>query len=151
LKKFLLSKNPYLFVKNYEVLEHTADIGIKVKSPSLEGLFKNAGLAITELSAEKQKTQYPEKHKIVIMQKANNVEELFVNWLNELLSVSAAEALIFEDIKIDQINEQFIDAIAIGSDMRNYKTNIEIKAATYHQLKVQKTGSYWQADVIFDV
>ncbi len=141
----------YSPMKNYQVLEHTADIGIRVKSPSLEGLFKNAGLAITDLSAEKQKNLYPEKHKIIIMQKADNAEELFVNWLNELLSVSATEGLIFEDIKINQINEKFVDAIAIGSDRRNYKTNIEIKAATYHQLKVQKTNSYWQAEVIFDV
>jgi len=143
-----LPKNP---MKNYEVLEHTADIGIRVKSSSLDGLFKSAGLAITELSAKKQKNQFPEKHKFVITQKANNVEELFVNWLNELLSLSSAEALIFEDIKINQINEQFVDAIATGTDSRNYKTNIEIKAATYHQLKVQKVNSHWQAEVIFDV
>jgi len=138
-------------MKNYEVLEHTADIGIRVKSSSLEGLFKNAGLAITSLSVEKQKTQDPQKHKIVITQKAENVEELFVNWLNELLSASAAEALIFEDIQINQINEKFVDAIAIGTDIRNYQTNLEIKAATYHQLKVQKINSHWQAEVIFDV
>jgi len=138
-------------MKNYEVLEHTADIGIRVKASSLESLFKNAGLAITNLSAEKQKTFIPEKHRIVIEQKADNVEELFVNWLNELLSASSAEGLIFEDIKINQINENFVDAIAVGTDRRNYKTNIEIKAATYHQLKVQKSGSYWLAEVIFDV
>jgi len=138
-------------LRNYEVLEHTADIGIRVKSSSLESLFKNAGLAITGISVEKQKINNPEKHKIVITQKANNVEELFINWLNELLSASAAEGLIFEDIKINQINEQFIDAIAIGTDIKNYKTNTEIKAATYHQLKVRKSGSLWQAEVIFDV
>jgi len=138
-------------VKNYEVLEHTADIGIRVKSSGLAGLFKNAGLAITGISAEKQKTQYPEKHKIVITQKADNLEELFVNWLNELLSASAVESLIFEDIQINQINEKFVDAIAIGSDIRNYKVNTEIKAATYHQLKIQKSGSLWLAEVIFDV
>jgi len=142
---------PKSVVKNYEVLEHTADIGIRVKSFDLAGLFKNAGLAITGISAEKQKNQYPEKHKIVITQKADNLEELFVNWLNELLSTSAVEALIFEDIKINQINEKFIDAVAIGSDIRNYKVNTEIKAATYHQLKVQKSGFLWQAEVIFDV
>jgi SHS2 domain-containing protein len=138
-------------MKNYEVLEHTADVGIRVKSSSLEALFRSAALAITDLSTEKQKTLNPEKHKIVITQKADNVEELFVNWLNELLSASSAEGLIFEDIKISQITENFVDAIAIGSDIRNYKTNVEIKAATYHQLKVQKIGSLWQAEVIFDV
>lgn len=138
-------------MKKYEVLEHTADIGIRVKSSSLEGLFRDAGLALTDLSTEKQKIIIPEKHKIVITQKAANLEELFVNWLNELLSLSSAEGLIFEDIKINQATENFIDAIAIGSDRKNYKTNIEIKAATYHQLEVQKINSHWQAEVIFDV
>ena len=138
-------------LKSYEVLEHTADIGIRVKSSSLEGLFKNAALAITGISAEKQNIQLPEKHKIIIRQKAVGVEELFINWLNELLSVSAAECLIFEDIKINEINEKFVDAVAIGTDMRNYKINTEIKAATYHQLKVQRSGPFWKAEVIFDV
>jgi len=138
-------------LKNYELLEHTADIGVRIKSLTLKGLFKNACLAITDITSEKQKIQYPEKHKIVITQKADNLEELFINWLNELLSVSAAEGLIFEDIRINQINEKFVDAIAIGTDMRNYKMNTEIKAATYHQLKVQKSGFLWQAEVIFDV
>ena len=138
-------------MKNYEVLEHTADIGIRVKALSLDVLFRNAGLAITDISTEKQKTLIPGKYKIVISQKADNVEELLVNWLNELLSLSAAEALIFEDIKINQITENFVKAIALGSDMRNYKTNVEIKAATYHQLKVIKIGSHWQAEVIFDL
>ncbi|MDD5409389.1 MAG: archease [Candidatus Omnitrophica bacterium] len=135
----------------YKLIEHTADIGIRVKSFSLAGLFKNAGFAITDLSFQKQTSQYPGKHNIVIRQKAANVEELFINWLNELLSVSAVEALVFEDIKIIQINENFVDAIAIGSDIRNYKFSAEIKAATYHQLKVKKSGLLWQAEVIFDV
>jgi len=127
----------------YKLIEHTADIGIRVKSFSLPGLFKNAGLAITDLSFQKQTSQYPRKHNIVIRQKAANLEELFINWLNELLSVSAVEALVFEDIKIIQINDNFVDAIAIGSDIRNYKFSAEIKAATYHQLKVGKTGFLW--------
>ena len=137
--------------KNYELLEHTADIGIRVKAFSLAGLFKNAGLAIRDICAEKQKTQYPVRHKIRIVQKAANLEELFLNWLNELLSRSAVEALIFENIQIKQVNEKSVEAIVIGSDIRNYKVNTEIKAATYHQLKVKKIGFFWQAEVIFDV
>jgi SHS2 domain-containing protein len=136
---------------SFEIIEHTADIGIRVKSSTLAGLFKCAGLAIAEISIQKQKTQYPKRHKIVIRQKADNLEELFVNWLNELLSVSAVETLVFEDIQVNQITENSLDAIAIGSDIRNYKINTEIKAATYHQLRVRKSGRIWQAEVIFDV
>ncbi|MDD5561623.1 MAG: archease [Candidatus Omnitrophica bacterium] len=135
----------------YRFIEHTADIGIRVKSFSLAGLFKNAGLAITDISFQKQTSQYPGKHNIVIRQKAANVEELFINWLNELLSVSAVESLVFEDIQVTQINENYVDAVAVGRDMRDYKLNTEIKAATYHQLKVKKTGLIWQAEVILDV
>jgi len=136
---------------SFEIIEHTADIGIRVRSSTLAGLFKCAGLAIADISTQKQNPQYPKKHKIVIRQKADNVEELFVNWLNELLSLSAIKALAFEDIKINQINENSMDAIVIGSDIRNYKINTEIKAATYHQLKVKQSGRIWQAEVIFDV
>ncbi|MFA5351435.1 MAG: archease [Candidatus Omnitrophota bacterium] len=135
----------------YQLIEHTADIGIRIKSFSLAGLFKKAGIAISGLSLQRGNQKYREKHKIIIRQKASNVEELFINWLNELLSVSAVESLAFENIQINRINEYFVDAIAIGSDIRNYKINTEIKAATYHQLKVKKNGLIWQAEVIFDV
>ena len=69
----------------------------------------------------------------------------------QLSNKQAAESLVFEDILIRQINESYVDAIAIGSDIRNYKLNTEIKAATYHQLKVERNGLIWQAEVIFDV
>jgi SHS2 domain-containing protein len=138
-------------LKNYRVLEHTADIGIKVSALTLKGLFIKAWLAIIEISAEKQKLIQPQKHKFVITQKANNLEELMVNWLNELLSMSAALGVVFHDVKIKQINSQFVDAEAIGTDISNYNINTEIKAATYHQLKVYKSGFLWHAQVILDV
>ena len=138
-------------MKPYEVLEHTADIGIRVKAPDLAGLFKNAGLAIFQISCEKKETTDKKVHKIAVAQKADNLEELFINWLNELLSLSAVEALIFEEIQITKVSESLIEAVAIGSSAKNYKMNTEIKAATYHQLKVEKGPSGWVAEVIFDV
>ncbi len=133
------------------MLEHTADIGIKVKALTLKGLFKKTWLAVISLCAKKQKLLDPQKHKFVITQKADNPEELMVNWLNELLSMSAALGVVFDGIKIKKLNQQFIDAEAIGTDIRNYNIHTEIKAATYHQLKVYKSGFLWHAQVIFDV
>ena len=40
---------------SFEIIEHTADIGIRVKSLTLTGLFKCAGLAIADISSQKQK------------------------------------------------------------------------------------------------
>ena len=137
--------------KHYEVIEHTADIGIRVKAKDLAGLFKTAGLALFELSAQKLPTKDKQQHKISVGQKGADLEELFVNWLNELLSLSSAEGVIFEDLQIEKMENNEIDAVAIGSDVKNYKVNTEIKAATYHELKVQNDKSGWTAEVIFDV
>jgi len=137
--------------KNYELIEHTADIGIQVKGKDLKELFKNAAAAMFDIIAQRQKTESSRQEKIEINQKADDLEELFVNWLNELLSLSATKELIFSDFKIDKLEENNLQATVAGSDIKNYKVHTEVKAATYHTLKLEKTPSGWQAEVIFDV
>ena len=136
--------------KPYELIEHTADVGIRVKGADLKDLFKNAAIAMFDIVAARKTEANPPK-KIIVKQSADNLEELFINWLNELLYLSATKDLIFSDLQIARLNEKGIEAIAAGSDMKNYKMNTEIKAATYHQLKLKQIESGWQAEVIFDV
>jgi len=138
-------------VKNYEIFEHTADIGVRVKGKDLKDLFKNAGLAIFQISSRKQFTKNKTHTDIPIKISAQNLEELFVDWLNELLSLSSAKGLIFHNIKMNKLEDNVLEAIAVGSDINNYKVNTEIKAATYHELKVARVATGWQAEVILDV
>lgn len=137
--------------KNYELIEHTADIGIKVKGNDLKELFRNAAAAMFDIIAEKKEPEVKKQAEIKIEQKADNLEELFVNWLNELLSLSATKELIFSDFQINKVDKNTLQALAIGEDIKNYKVNTEIKAATYHELKLEQTKTGWQAQVIFDV
>ena len=139
-------------MKNYELIEHTADVGIKVKGNDLKDLFKNAASAMFDIIAEKKsKEQRAKSKEILVKQKAENLEELFVNWLNELLSLSATKELIFSGFQINKIDKNTLQAVAIGEDIKNYRVNTEVKAATYHQLKLEHTETGWQAEVIFDV
>lgn len=139
-------------MRNYELIEHTADIGIKIKAEDLKGLFKNAALAMFEIIAEKKpETRGQKPEEIRVKQKAESLEELFVNWLNELLSLSAAKEKIFCDFKFNVLDEHHLEACVGGGDIKDYKINTEIKAATYHELKIEKKNSDWQAQVIFDV
>jgi len=151
----------FYLVENYEFIEHTADIGIRVKGKDLKGLFKNAALAMFDIIAERgsrfkvpvcpagrQGSRFKE---ITIKQRADDLEELFVNWLNELLSLSATKGLIFVDFAISKLDKNNLQAALIGESIKNYRVNTEIKAATYHQLKIEKAKSGWQAEVIFDV
>ncbi len=137
--------------KSYQLIEHTADIGIRVEGDNLKKLFINAALAMFDIIAERQNTKKDKSQKIKIEQKADDLEELFINWLNELLSLSAAKELIFNDFKIDKLDRNNLKAIAMGEDIKNYKVNTEIKAATYHALKLEHAEDKWSAEVIFDV
>ena len=138
-------------MKTYERIEHTADIGVRVKGNDLKELFRNAAAAMFDIIAEKKESEVKKQAEIRIEQKADDLEELFVNWLNELLSLSAIKELIFSGFRIGKLDKNTLQALAIGEDIKNYKVNTEIKAATYHELKLEKGLSGWQAEVIFDV
>jgi SHS2 domain-containing protein len=137
-------------MKNYTLLEHTADIAVRVRAGDLKGLFRNTARAMFDIIAEKQ-SESKKKKKIAIKQQADTLDELFVNWLNELLSLSATKELIFSDFKINKLTEKNLEATLSGESVKNYKMNTEIKAATYHQLKIEKSAKGWQGEVIFDV
>jgi len=139
-------------VKNYQIIEHTADLALRIHGKELADLFSNAALAVFEISAQKTPSRNPlKKESLSIKQKADTLDELFINWLNELLSLSATKELVFTDFKINEISEHALEATATGEDLNGYKINQEIKAATYSGLKVEHTGSDWQAEVILDV
>ena len=138
-------------LKNYELIEHTADIGIRVRARDLKELFKNAALAMFDIIAERSNTENIRAEKINLKQAADNLEELFINWLNELLSLSATGELIFSGFQIHKLDENHLDSTLIGTDIKGYKVNTEIKAATYHQLKIEEDKTGWMVEVIFDV
>lgn len=136
--------------KNYQIFEHTADIGIRVKAGDLKELFRQAAQAVFDIIAERQKPALKQQE-LKIKQNADTIEELFVNWLNELLSLSAVNGLIFNDFRINELDENHLKAVAFGGDIKNYKVNVEVKAATYHNLKIEKVSTCYQVEVILDV
>jgi len=138
--------------KNYELIEHTADIRIRVKGSDLIELFTNTSLAMFDIIAEvTNKSASCKIKEFHITQEAANLEELFINWLNELLSLSAAKEVNFFEFKFDFLDEYNLRARAFGCSNKAYKINVEIKAATYHELKLEKIDSGWLVEVIFDV
>jgi len=140
--------------KPYELIEHTADIGIRVKAENLEGLFCESAKALFDIIAQIKspaRKYLSLTKKIRINQQAENTEELYINWLNELLSLASAKGLIFYDFKIKKITNNSIEADVLGKKSSCYKVNVEIKAATYHDLQIIENHGIWKAEVIFDV
>ncbi len=138
--------------KLYTIIEHTADIGIRVKGRDMRELFRKSAQAVFSIMAHQEKVKVSGRRSFEIGLKAANAEELLVSWLNELLSLAAAKQVIFTDFRLHELTERKLNAQAIGESAENYRMKTEVKAATYHDLKIKKLpGRGWEAEVILDV
>lgn len=137
-------------MKKYEVLEHTADLKIKVSGQDLSGLFINAALAVAEQQKSdirKQKLEKEEWESLEI--KSSDLNSLLVDWLNEILSRSDLNKKVYTLFKIEEFSENHLQAKIAGQKVD--QKQIEIKAATYHGLEIKKVNNHWEAVVIFDI
>jgi len=84
---------------------------------------------------------------------ADGHEALLVEWLNELLYLHDSYSMLFSRFLIRKITESTLEARAYGEniDFRRHQLVTDVKAATYHMLKLIRTEDGWMAEVIFDV
>jgi SHS2 domain-containing protein len=140
-----------LRMKVYELIDHTADIGIKVWGRTKKELFQNAAEAMFDLIVDKKTVKI--KRTVKLNLKAPDIRELFVSWLRELLYQYSAKRMIFKKITVTDSSDTQINASASGEKIDN-KRHIfknDLKAVTYHGLDIKKTKAGWQTQVIFDV
>jgi SHS2 domain-containing protein len=137
--------------KRFEVLDHTADIGILVYGEDLKGLFENAGEAFFHLITDMKKVRRRIRRRIEI--RKESLERLMVDWLSELLYLHDVENLLFKEFKVESVGENGLKAIAKGEPFQEgvHVIKTEVKAVTYHQIEVRKENGKWRARIIFDL
>jgi len=138
-------------MKTYELIDHTADIGIRVYGRELKELFKNAAFAMFDIMADLEGLKGSVE--VEIKKEAPNSEELLVEWMDELLYNFYTKGLIFNEFEITEFNDKRIAAKATGRHLGENRSRLktEIKAVTYHDLKIEKKDNLWQTQLIFDV
>jgi len=138
-------------MKKYEIIEHTADIGIKAFGENLEESFENASKAMFDIITDNSKIDKIGQYNIQL--EAPDLDQLLVDWLSELLFLNDAKNLVFGLFKI-QIDEEHnsINAKIFGEkyNLSKHKIGVEIKAVTYHMLEVNNNYPF-SAQVLFDV
>ena len=139
-------------MKIYRTIDHTADIGILVWGKDLKSLFINAAKAMFDQMARLSKSApKTPKRNLNIDLVAENSEDLLVRWLSELLSLCDCEDAIFTEFKITQLTAVHLKAVVHGIPRKNFTFKTEIKAVTYHHLKILQDAKRYSAQVIFDV
>ena len=136
------------FMKPYEILEHTADIGIKAYGKTPQELFINSARGMFDIIADTRRIR--PKEQIEIKQEAQSYDELLRLWLQELLYQYSISGVIFKEFSIQSLSPQAIKAIVRGERAPD-KIKTEIKAVTYYELEFKKTKDGYKAKVIFDV
>ena len=137
-----------------EFFDHTGDIGVRLRAPSLEQLFAAAAEALVHSMCDPTGIAAHRQQSIALVAPA--VDMLLVDWLNELLYRFETERLLARSAEVTlarQSGQHQMTATVVGEsyDPARHHLKTLIKAVTYHQLAVTQTASEWQATVVFDV
>jgi SHS2 domain-containing protein len=154
-------------MKKFEILEHTADIGIAAYGKTKREVFINAAKGMFEIIAGENKNpkeNFYDKIKLEadnlefydkIKLEADNLEGLLFAWLNELLYIGETRLVILNKFQIKDLSDYQIEAEIEGMKINppSVKIEKEIKAVTYHRLEIKKDeeSGLWRAQVIFDI
>lgn len=143
----------------FEILEHTADVGLKIHGRTLPELYVNAAKGLLSLIAAPDElvTSSP-GGRLPLSVHGSDLEELLVNWLSEILYFIDAEGWEFRefsirDIAVNPDSESVILGEALGQRVQIHERSraTHIKAVTYHQISVRQTSEGWEAVVYFDI
>ena len=137
----------------YEVFEHTADLGLRIRADELDGLFEEAGRALFSVIVANLDEVRPIEE-VIFEIEADEHDDLLRDWLGELLYVFHVRHLVFSQFEAAfNIAGTGLTATARGEpiDPERHHLDAEIKAVTYHGLKVEHDDEGWLAEVIVDV
>lgn len=135
----------------FEIMAHTADVGLRVRGGDRKKLFTNAAAGMMSIITD-SKTVAPAAVKGIEIE-AEDFSALLVAWLNEIIFLIEAHGMLFSRFRIDSLTDTELVGRVEGEplDQAKHQIKTEIKACTYHELKTGKDKSGWFAQVIFDV
>ncbi|RMG61255.1 MAG: archease, partial [Deltaproteobacteria bacterium] len=85
----------------YRMVSHTADIRVRVSSPTLEGLFQGAALSLCSLHVDRRRVR--EREAVKVSAEGYDMEDLLFNFLRECFSLIAVESFVYRraDVRIE--------------------------------------------------
>lgn len=134
---------------DWEELDHTADLALRVWGPDLPGLFAAAARGMFSLITDVARV--PQTRVVALSLSAIDQEALLVDWLNELLYLSerGAEQWAYVAFRFDVLTETTLQATAFGGPAAE-RLNI-IKAATFHDLVIRAVETGFETALVFDI
>ncbi len=136
-------------MKRFQLIEHTADVGLIAYGRTLAEAFGNAAYGLFSIIAELKTVKEIESRRLELNEE--DPEALLFEWLNSLIYLFDVEMLLLKRFDVRDFNGRGLKAICYGEkyDPSRHQLKTGVKAATYHMLKVDREKN--QVQVIFDI
>ena len=132
----------------YEILEHTADLGVGAWAPTLEVAFEQAAWALVDL-LDVRATEEGTPRELTLS--APDAGSLLVDFLGELIYLLEAEEAAVSGIAVRRVSDTELDAEVSLAALTRRPEGVVVKAATYHQLRVDRDDDRAEVRVFLDV
>jgi SHS2 domain-containing protein len=133
----------------FEIVEHTADVGVRATAPTIESLFEETTRGLLEITG----SLLPGAGEWVEFDvESRDLAGALVDWLGEALYLQDSRDAVVTDIRVDAVNGgRARGALSLAPRHDADLEGTAVKAITYHQLRVEETAEGWTAQVFVDV
>jgi SHS2 domain-containing protein len=133
----------------FELLEHTADVGVRARGATLEEAFEQATLGLAEVLGAGR----PGQGEVVAVEvAAGDPGALLVDWLNEVLWLHETRGhAAIAAVRVERVTGDRAAGSVTFSSTDPPADGTFVKAVTYHRLRVGRDADGWLAEVYLDV
>ena len=137
--------------KKYRLTRNQSELAVRVVGDSQADLFANSATALFDVMADIDKIEI--KERIPLEVEGTDRDDLMVNWMRELLYLYQGSGYLLKEFKIHEVKDSIVKAEVCGEkiDPDRHEIKQEIGAVAFHKSRMQKTGSQWIAQVIFEI
>lgn len=135
----------------YEILEHTADVRVRVSGGTFEEFLRSAALAMMNLLCDTKTVRPAQETGFEV--EGETKEELLIRMLGEILYINRVEQKVFSAIDLELVGENKVRGTLHGEELDpdRHELELDIKAATYHNLKIRRVNDRFVAEIVFDI
>jgi SHS2 domain-containing protein len=136
---------------DFSVLDHTADLRIRIRGKDLRDLFEKAAKSMTHVMVKGVSPENADTLELSVP--GTDVSDLMVRWLGEILYLFEGEHQVVTAVKINTISPTYLDATlkTVPFDLNLHEVLCEVKAVTYHQIEVVQEDDRWETRVTLDL
>jgi SHS2 domain-containing protein len=136
---------------DYQLIDISGDVGIRASGKDCAEAWVSAGIGTYSLITDLD--QIEEKRSVEVRIAADSAEGLLVKFLNDLIFYFDAYNFIGKRIEVVEFSDGLFRANVFGDkfDPDRHVRKLLLKAATYHNIRIEKSNGICAVEVIFDI